>query len=100
MKTPIDALRDVLRRLRRDPEEVVAPWLGDAAAHRLGQAASSFADWQRDAFERLVENVLEYVVDERHLAVQRPEFQALARDIDTLNGALERLEERVTRLEG
>lgn len=96
--TPL-ALRDLLRDLRSDLEEDLSRVIGDAAAHRLGQAARSFSRWQRDARARLIENLLEYAIDERQLLPKRGELSVLSGEIEELARALARLEARVALLD-
>ena len=92
-------IRQLLRHLRWDAEDSLAHWIGDAPARRVAAAAQSFANWQRAALRRGVENVLEYAVHERHDLVQRAELQDLSSATRSLEEALQRLAERVAQLE-
>lgn len=92
------ALRELMRELRWDVEEDLSR-VGDAAAHRLGRAARSFSDWQRDVRQRLIENVLEYAIDERRLVPRRSELSALSGEIEDFALALNRLEARISLLD-
>lgn len=94
-----DALRELMRELRWDVEQDLARVIGDAAAHRLGQAARSFGAWQRELRQRLVENVLEYAIDEKRLLPKRSELSVLSSEIEDFSRALQRLEARIAPLE-
>jgi len=88
----------LFRNLRWDVEEDLSRVVGDVAAHRVAGAARSFAAWQRQAAERLGQNVAEYLKDEAQLAVHPHELGAFARQVDDLRDAVDRLEKRIQRL--
>jgi len=88
----------LFRNLRWDVEEDLSRIVGDVAAHRAAGAARSFAAWQRQAAERLGQNVAEYLKEEARLAVHPHELGTFARRVDDLRDAVERLEKRVQRL--
>lgn len=86
------------RHLRWDFEEDLATVVGDAAAHRLAQAARGLAAWQADAARRLAESAAEYLVEEKALLVSMSDFSRFSIELARLRDALERLEKRVQRL--
>jgi len=88
----------LFRNLRWDVEEDLARVVGDVAAHRVTGAARGFAAWQREAAERLAENVAEYFKDEAGLLVHPHELEAFGRQVSEVRDAVERLEKRVERL--
>ena len=94
-----NAIRFLFGNLRWDVEEDLSRVVGDAAAHRLAGTARAFAAWQRDAVERLGENVAEYLKEEADILVHPHELARFGTDVEALRDAVERLEKRVARLE-
>lgn len=88
----------LLRYLRWDVEEDLSRIFGDVVAHRMVGTARDFASWQAEAGRRLVENVMEYAIEERRSVVARPEFEAFAADVARLRDDIARLEQRTERL--
>lgn len=88
----------LFRNLRWDVEEDLSRVVGDVAAHRVTSAARGLAAWQRQAAERLGQNVAEYFKDEAGLLVHPHELESFGRHVDEVRDAVERLEKRVERL--
>ena len=88
----------LVRHLRWDPEEDLSAVIGDVAAHRVAQAARSFAAWHLDAAQRLSGALADYFAEEKRVLVRRQEFRTWATDVAGLRDALERLAKRVERL--
>lgn len=87
------------RHLRWDVEEDLSRVVGDIAAHRLVEAARSFAAWQADAARRLVAAAVDYLTVESPLLARRDEQAAHAGAVAELRDALARLEKRIERLD-
>jgi len=90
----------LFHNLRWDFEEDLSRVFGDVAAHRLAGAARGFAGWQRQAAERLGQNVAEYLKEEVDVLVDPHELESFGREVDDVRDAVERLEKRVQRLAG
>jgi len=88
----------LVRHLRWDPEEDLCALVGDVAAHRIAQAARSFAAWQMDAARRIGEALADYFAEEKRVLVRRPDLRAFAGDVAGLRDAVARLAKRVERL--
>jgi ubiquinone biosynthesis protein UbiJ len=88
----------LVRHLRWDAEEDLSRIVGDLAAHRIATAARGFAAWQADAGRRLAESFVDYVTEEKHLLVQRPEHDDFAAEVSALRDSVERLHKRIDRL--
>jgi ubiquinone biosynthesis protein UbiJ len=88
----------LFRNLRWDIEEDLSRVVGDIAAHRVTGAARGFAAWQRQAAERLGQNLAEYFKDEVGLLVHPHELESFGRQVDEVRDAVERLEKRIERL--
>ena len=94
-----EALNFVLPRLRWDLEEDLSRPLGDIAAHRVVQGLQGFAAWQREAGQRLAQNLGEYLTEEQPLLANRAELARFSATTAQLAQALTELEARVTRLD-
>jgi len=89
----------LFRHLRWDAEEDLSRLVGDAAAHRLAGAARGIAALHAEAARRLAEGFMEYALEERPILVPRRGMEALASATARLRDDLERLEQRIRRLE-
>lgn len=92
------AIDFLFRNLRWDVEEDLSRIVGDVAAHRMAGAARSLAAWQREAAERLGQNVAEYLKEEGGLLVYPYEVEQFGREVEGLRDSVERLEKRVERI--
>ncbi|SDG67647.1 ubiquinone biosynthesis accessory factor UbiJ [Propionivibrio dicarboxylicus] len=88
----------VLRHLRWEIEDDLAPVLGDVAARRLAKGAARFIAWHQRQAQAFAQNLAEYFSLEKPLIVQRFEFAAFARDVGQVADATERLNRRVESL--
>lgn len=88
----------LVRHLRWDMEEDLAARVGDALAHRLLRTARGLAAWHEDAAKRVMAGLMDYVVEERQLLLQRSELAAFGRELAALRDGLDRLELRLGRL--
>lgn len=89
----------LFRYLRWDAEEDLSRLVGDVAAHRLAGAARDIAGLHLDAVRRMAEGVVEYALAERPILVSRRGLEPLAGATARLRDDLERLEQRIRRLE-
>ena len=89
----------LVRHLRWDAEEDLSRVVGDIAAHRIAGAARGFAQWGRDASLRMAQGAAEYWTEESPLIASRVKVEGFARDVSDLRDAVERLAERIERLE-
>lgn len=80
-------------------EEALSKVVGDIAAHRIAGGLKAADAWRQDAATRLSENLAEYLTEEQALLVPRHELLALRDGTDKLRAELDRLEQRLQRLE-
>ena len=90
---------ELFRKLRWDFEEDLSRVFGDVVAHRLAESGRDLAAWQRDARQRLAENLAEYWTEEQPLLVRPADAEKLHRDSRALQDEVARLETRIARLE-
>jgi ubiquinone biosynthesis protein UbiJ len=85
-----------------DPEEWLAPWLGDGAAHRVGQGLRGLFGWGRASASTLALDTAEYLREETRDLAHRADVErwtegvaAARRRADALSARLARLERRL-----
>ncbi len=88
-------LTDVLQKLRPDPAEDMARWLGDAPAERIVKTVSAAMAQLREAAERATRQGADYFVAENPLILGRQDWDAFTQELAALNTRLAGLEERV-----
>lgn len=88
----------LVRHLRWDPEEDLSALVGDVAAHRMAQAARSFAAWHLDAAQRISAATADYFAEEKRVLVRQQDFRVWSAQVAGLRDAVERLAKRVERL--
>ena len=93
------ALQYLAKHLRWEFEEDLSRVVGDVAAHRIAGTARDFLAWQKDAGQRLGENVAEYLTEEARLLAPPAALAWFGRDVADLVDALERLEKRLDRID-
>jgi ubiquinone biosynthesis protein UbiJ len=88
----------LLAGLDIDWEEQLARLTGDVIAHQVGRAARASRRYLDERGSTLERNLNEYLTEEARLVPPRLEFEAWARDVDTLRDDAERLAARIDRL--
>ncbi len=92
-------IASLLREVRWDAEEDLSRLVGDVPAYRLMQAARAFADWGRDASQRLAGTTAAYLVDEEPLLMRRQAVEEFAAGTAQARDTCARLEKRIELLE-
>jgi ubiquinone biosynthesis protein UbiJ len=88
-------LSDVLQKLRPEPEEELARFVGDAAAVRLVALLRSALVAAREAGSRLASTTADYLVAENPMLVGREEMTAFAEQVTKLRDDVERLAKQI-----
>ena len=83
-----------------DIEEDLSRVLGDAAAHRLAQAARALRAWTGQAALRLGQGAAEYWTEESPMIASRVKVEAFAREVGELAAAIDALETRIRAVGG
>ena len=86
--------------LRWDAEEDLSRVIGDIAAHRFMSDARSFAAWQRDARERLMQSGSEYLTNEAKVLAPPAAVDEFVSAVSRLAEDAARLDARIARLTG
>jgi ubiquinone biosynthesis protein UbiJ len=92
------AVQFLFRHLRWDIEEDLSRVFGDALAHRMVEGSRRFAAWNREAAERLAQNLAEYWIEEQPLLAPPTGVRQFLSDVDQLRDDLARLEKRIEAL--
>ena len=88
----------LFRHLRWDLAEDLSQVFGDVLAQRMVSEGKRFAAWNREAAEKLAQNVVEYWTEERPLLARPAEVRQFLADVDQLRDDLARLEKRIEAL--
>lgn len=86
----------VVRNVKWDIEEDLSRVVGDIAAHRVVGGARALRSWGQDAQSRLMENIAEYLTEERRSFITTRELEELASANETLRDDLARLGARLS----
>lgn len=89
----------VLRHLDIDWEEWASRYVGDVVAYRAGRFAGDVRDWARNSGRQFRQDVSEYLQEEVRLLAPRERVTRLMNDIDATRSDVERLAQRVKRLQ-
>jgi ubiquinone biosynthesis protein UbiJ len=86
-------------QLRWEYEEDLARILGDAPAHFAVQKGKKFISATRSAAGDLLDNLVEYVSEERKVLLNMRDFMAHKSELSDLRESVDRLEKRIEHLE-
>lgn len=89
----------VLRELDIDWEEWASRYLGDVVAYRAGRVVEDLSAWARNSARQMQQDVTEYLQEEARLLAPRERVKRLMNDIDTTRSDVERLAQRIRRLQ-
>jgi ubiquinone biosynthesis protein UbiJ len=90
--------KNVLQQMQIDWEEHLSRYVGDMAAHQLGNAARDFTKWLHRTTSSLYMDVGEYLQEESQLVAGKAEINHFVQQVDALRDAVERIEARFARL--
>lgn len=95
----VQQLHAILSDLDIDWEEPLARWLGDVPAHGIGTLFRQGQRYLHDRLHSLELNLREYVQEEIRFLPSPPEVENFLNGVDTLRHDVERLEQRIKRLQ-
>ena len=91
-------LTDVLQKLRPDPAEDLARWIGDAPAERIVRTVSAAMAQARDAAQRVARQGADFLVAEQPMLLGRQDWTPFTAELQALRDRLSALEQRVAAL--
>ncbi len=94
-----EGFRELLTVATPDLEEGVSRFVGDAAAHSLGEIGRGIGRWARDTRSTMGANIREYLQEESREVPGRYELERFANDVGKLRDDVDRLAARISRLE-
>ncbi len=92
------AVQYLFRHLRWDFEEDLSRVFGDAIAHRMVEQGGRFAAWNKEAVNKLAQNLTEYWIEENPMLARPAAVRQFLSEVDQLRDDLARLEKRVAAL--
>ena len=92
-------LRSLIRRRNVDPEELLSKVIGDVAARQVGNLARGLVGAGRQTTATLLQDLGEYLTEERRMTPARTELDALVSAVEDLRDDAERLDKRIRRLQ-
>lgn len=93
-----DDFQRLLTYAKPDIEEELSGFVGDVAAHRIGEIARGLTNWSREARSTMGENIREYLQEESRDLPSRYEVDRFATNVSALRDDVDRLEARIKRL--
>lgn len=91
-------LQNIMADLEIDWEEKISHWVGDIAAHQIGNQARSLFKWGARAFDSMLMNTEEYLHEEARSIPPKLELENFYRDITQLTLDTDRVAARLERL--
>ena len=91
--------QQLLTFAKPDIEEELSGFVGDVAAHRLGEIARGVGNWSREARSTMGANIREYLQEESRDVPSRYEVDRFAANVNALRDDVDRLDARMKRLE-
>jgi ubiquinone biosynthesis protein UbiJ len=93
------SFQSLLKYSKPDLEEELSGFVGDVAAHAMGDIVRNIRRWGLDAGNTLRQNVSEYLQEESRALPTRYEVEDFRKRVDTLRDDVARLDARLRRLE-
>jgi len=93
-----DEFRQLLAFAKPDIEEELSGFVGDVAAHRLGEFARGLNKWGREARATMGANIREYLQEESRDVPSRYEVERFTANVSALRDDVDRLDARIKRL--
>jgi ubiquinone biosynthesis protein UbiJ len=86
-------------QIRWEYEEDLAHFIGDAPANFAVRQGKKFISAGKSAASDLLENVVEYISEERKVLLNKRDFMIRKNELNTLRDAVDRVEKRIQLLE-
>lgn len=93
------SLQTIFADLDIDWEGRLAEYIGDIAAHQIGNQARNLARWSQQASRSMLQNIEEYLHEETRSLPPRAELEPFYRAVETLAIDTDRLIARIDRIQ-
>lgn len=93
------ALQNILSRLDIDWEELLSGFVGDTPARKIGNVVRDLSDWASESLDLSRTNAAEYFQEEKQWLITNPAVDRFRNNVDTLRADMDRIEQRINRLE-
>jgi ubiquinone biosynthesis accessory factor UbiJ len=93
-------LRDLLDGFDFDWEALLAEFTGDTLAYPIAHGLRQATSWAKSTHQSLQQNLAEYLREEARLLPDKSQIKDYLTDIDKLRADFDRLEARISRLQG
>ncbi|MEZ5523437.1 MAG: SCP2 sterol-binding domain-containing protein [Pseudomonadales bacterium] len=93
------SLQAILADLDLDWEGRLAEYIGDIAAHQIGNQVRNLKNWGQQASHSMLQNIEEYLHEETRTLPPRAELEPFYRDVEALALDTDRLAARIERLQ-
>ncbi len=91
-------LQSMLASFDIDWEELLSRYLGDIAAHQIGNVVRDLSAWAEEARHTLLADAVEYLRNEAAVLVETRDLTEFVDAVDTLRSDVDRLEVRLQRV--
>lgn len=81
-----------------DPEEILASFIGDVLAYRIGSTTRSTIAWFSSNFDNLSQSSADFLIEEQKAIAHPLEINQFVSDTDSIRQSVDRLEARLKRL--
>lgn len=95
----LETFAGMIRTVGFDPEEWLAPLLGDALAHRLAGGFGQVFSWLDNSSRRMADHTAEYLREESYDLARDRDASQWMDEVDDLRSSLDRAEARLSRIE-
>ena len=92
------ALHKILGQLDLDWEALLARYVGDTPARKLGNVARELANWAEKSLDLTRDNAADYVREEKRILVTPPALERFDATLDRTRADVDRLTRRVERI--
>ncbi|MBM2830610.1 MAG: hypothetical protein HW411_1400 [Gammaproteobacteria bacterium] len=92
--------QSIMKNMEIDWEEYLSHWMGDTLAHKLGNLFRDVREYVKETKNTIGMDISEYLRYEKEILTDQSEVDEFVAAVDFIRNDVERLRQRITRLEG
>jgi len=92
--------QSIMKNMEIDWEEYLSHWMGDTLAHKLGNLFRDVHEYVKETKNTIGMDISEYLRYEKEILTDQSEVDEFIAAVDFIRNDVERLRQRITRLEG